>query len=214
MMQKVFLILLLVISSASWANLPYDSFVKIASRTHGVDAKLIHAVIWAESSYRSWVCSNKSACGLMQIIPGTAKRFGLDPARRKNPYLNIMAGTKYLAWLINHFNGNLEYVLAGYNAGEHRVKKYGGIPPFNETQNYVRKVLARYKGKPYKAQRKLYVPSFFVTSVTKKRKTPNFKKIKYSSVKTKKTVIEKIKDSILPTAGSKTVGAYRVSSNG
>ena len=82
----------------------------------------------------------------MQLMPDTAKRFG-----NKDPYdsvSNIEAGTKYLKWLLKRFNGDVELALAGYNAGEGAVDKYNGIPPYNETQNYVKKIVANY-GKTY-----------------------------------------------------------------
>ena len=82
----------------------------------------------------------------MQLIPATAKRFGCDDPN--DPVKNITAGTKYLSWLLKRFSGNVELALAGYNAGEGAVDKYDGIPPYNETQNYVKIISKRY-GKTY-----------------------------------------------------------------
>jgi hypothetical protein len=107
-----------------------------------VDPLLVAAVVAVESSGNAKARSPKDAQGLMQLIPATARRFGVtDP---NDPAQNIRGGTEYLAWLINRFDGNLEHALAGYNAGEGRVDQYGGIPPFKETREYVPKVLATY----------------------------------------------------------------------
>jgi soluble lytic murein transglycosylase-like protein len=115
-----------------------------AARTHGVDPKLVHAVIRAESGYNERAQSNKGALGLMQLIPATAERMGV-----KNPFdpvENIFGGTRYLSQLIRMFNGNIELALAGYNAGENAVIRHGNqIPPFAETQAYVPKVMAFYR---------------------------------------------------------------------
>ena len=112
----------------------------------GVDPRFIHAVIKQESRYKNKAVSHAGAQGLMQLMPDTAKRFG-----NKDPYdaaSNIEAGTKYLKWLLKRFNGDVQLALAGYNAGEGAVDKYNGIPPYNETQNYVKKIVANY-GKTY-----------------------------------------------------------------
>ena len=82
----------------------------------------------------------------MQLMPATARRFGCDHAN--DPTENVEAGTKYLSWLLKRFNGDVTLALAGYNAGEGAVDKYNGVPPYNETQNYVRRITARY-GKTY-----------------------------------------------------------------
>ncbi len=108
----------------------------------GVDPRFIHAVIKQESRYKNEARSHAGAQGLMQLMPDTAKRFG-----NKNPYdaaSNIEAGTKYLKWLLKRFNGDVKLALAGYNAGEGAVDKYKGIPPYNETQNYVKKIVGNY----------------------------------------------------------------------
>lgn len=108
----------------------------------GVDPRFIHAVIWQESKYKTQAVSHAGAQGLMQLMPDTAKRFGCDDAY--DQVANIQAGTKYLAWLLKRFDGDVKLALAGYNAGEGSVDKYKGIPPYNETQNYVRKIVSRY----------------------------------------------------------------------
>jgi soluble lytic murein transglycosylase-like protein len=112
----------------------------------GVDPRFIHAVIWQESKYKPQAVSHAGAQGLMQLMPATAQRFGCKDVY--DQAANIQAGTKYLAWLLKRFNGDVTLALAGYNAGEGSVDKYKGIPPYNETQNYVKKIVSRY-GKTY-----------------------------------------------------------------
>ena len=115
-----------------------------AARTHGVDPRLVHAVIRAESGYNERAQSNKGALGLMQLIPATAERMGVKDVF--DPVDNIFGGTRYLSYLIKLFNGDVELALAGYNAGENAVVRHGNrIPPFAETQAYVPKVLAFYR---------------------------------------------------------------------
>ena len=105
---------------------------------------LVHAVITAESAYDPSAISRAGAVGLMQLMPETAKRYGVR--NRMNPYENIHGGSRYLRDLLIMFDNNLILALAAYNAGEGAVKKYGyRIPPFKETQTYVKKVIAYYK---------------------------------------------------------------------
>lgn len=117
-----------------------------AGQAAGVDPRFIHAVIKQESRYKNQAISPVGAQGLMQLMPATAKRFGCDDPH--DSVANIKAGTKYLAWLLKRFDGNVTLALAGYNAGEGAVDKYNGVPPYDETQNYVRKIVANY-GKTY-----------------------------------------------------------------
>lgn len=122
---------------------PYQEAIAANAKRYGVDQSLIKAVIAVESCFRIKARSHANAQGLMQLIPATAERFGVT-----NPYSikqNIRGGTKYLSWLNKRFRGNLSKTLAGYNAGEGAVDKYKGIPPYRETQFYVKHVTMLYK---------------------------------------------------------------------
>jgi soluble lytic murein transglycosylase len=118
----------------------YDRIIKDASVLYGIDPSLIKAVIKTESNFNPKAVSKKGACGLMQLIPATAERFGVNDVF--DPRSNIYGGTKYLNYLMDFFKGDLTLVLAAYNAGENAVVKYNNqIPPYKETKNYVKKVL-------------------------------------------------------------------------
>ena len=123
-----------------------DRIIFEVGEKEGVDPRFIHAVIWQESKYDPHARSHAGAQGLMQLMPATAKRFGCD--NPEDPVENVTAGTKYLSWLLKRFSGNVELVLAGYNAGEGSVDKYEGVPPYQETRNYVKIISQRY-GKLY-----------------------------------------------------------------
>ena len=123
-----------------------DRIIFEAGEKQGIDPRFLHAVIWQESKYQLRAKSHAGAQGLMQLMPDTAKRFGCNDPH--DPVANIQAGTKYLSWLLKRFDGNVALALAGYNAGEGSVDKYDGIPPYNETQNYVKIISQRY-GKTY-----------------------------------------------------------------
>lgn len=123
-----------------------DRLIFEAGEREGVDPRFIHAVIWQESRYIADARSHAGAVGLMQLMPAAADRFGCED--RNDPAANIAAGTKYLKWLLKRFSGNVELALAGYNAGEGSVDKYNGVPPYNETQKYVKIISNRY-GKSY-----------------------------------------------------------------
>ncbi|HYY99793.1 MAG TPA: lytic transglycosylase domain-containing protein [Pyrinomonadaceae bacterium] len=123
-----------------------DLIIMRAGEREGVDPRLVHAVIWQESKYKNDAVSHVGAQGLMQLMPATAKRFGCDDMNDEES--NVNAGVKYLRVLLKRFDGDVTLALAGYNAGEGNVDKYEGVPPFGETQNYVRVITGRY-GKTY-----------------------------------------------------------------
>jgi hypothetical protein len=121
----------------------YDDLVKKAAAKYGVDPHLVFALMRQESGFHSRAISNKGASGLMQLMPATARRLGVqnifDPAQ------NIDGGTRYLRFLLDMFNGDVKLALAGYNAGENAVVRYGyQVPPYRETQNYVKAISAKY----------------------------------------------------------------------
>ena len=120
----------------------WERLIQEAARLYQLPTSLIRAVMRVESGFNPNVVSNVGAMGLMQLMPGTALRMGvINPF---DPRQNVFGGARYLRVLANMFGGNLLLTLAGYNAGEHAVLKYGGIPPYDETQRYVRNVLRNY----------------------------------------------------------------------
>lgn len=119
----------------------YVELIRDAALQHDVPAALVQAVVKVESDFNARAVSPKGARGLMQVMPATARRFGVaDPDHLFYPAPNLNAGTAYLAWLLKRYDGNLDLVLAAYNAGEGAVQQYRGIPPYRETRNYVKKV--------------------------------------------------------------------------
>src|SRR5262245_25533193 len=116
----------------------YDSHIEAAASLHGVASALVRAVIAVESEFDRFAVSSKGAQGLMQLMPDTARRLGVADAFDARQ--NIFAGVQYLRWLLDMFGGDLSQALAGYNAGENAVVRYRGVPPYKETQNYVRKI--------------------------------------------------------------------------
>lgn len=121
----------------------FDSYIETSAIRYGIDPLLIYAQMHQESSFKLKATSHKGASGLMQLMPATARRFGVTSIY--DPKQNIEAGIKYMRWLIDTFNGDVALALAGYNAGEGAVMKYGWqIPPYRETQEYVRRISARY----------------------------------------------------------------------
>ncbi|TQR20213.1 lytic transglycosylase domain-containing protein [Psychrobacillus vulpis] len=126
-------------SSKTGLSSNYDEIIQRASEKFNLPEKLISSVIKQESGFNASAISTAGASGLMQIMPGTAKYLGINNIF--DPEENIMGGAKYLRQMLNQFDGNIETALAAYNAGPGAVKKYDGIPPYKETQDYVRKVM-------------------------------------------------------------------------
>ncbi|PKN33346.1 MAG: lytic transglycosylase [Deltaproteobacteria bacterium HGW-Deltaproteobacteria-19] len=122
----------------------FDVLITKSAEKHGMDPALIKAVIKAESNFNHQAVSPKGARGLMQLMPATASSLHVDDSF--HPEKNIDGGVRYLRYLIRLFNGDLRLALAAYNAGEKAVQRYGGIPPYRETQQYVQRVLAYLDG--------------------------------------------------------------------
>jgi Transglycosylase SLT domain len=122
---------------------PFAAEIFAAASKHGVNPALVAAVIHAESAFQPRAISRKGARGLMQLMPATAERFGLKRWEVFDPAKNVDAGTRYLRFLADRFADDLTKVLAAYNAGEGTVDRYGGVPPYRETREYVRKISSR-----------------------------------------------------------------------
>ncbi len=131
-----------VLPSYSRNRNTYDSLITASAANNSVDKGLLKAIMHTESSFNPSANSPVGAQGLMQLMPATARRFNVgnswDPAQ------NIEGGAKYLSFLLKRYNNNLEHAIAAYNAGEGNVDKYNGIPPFHETQDYVKRVMSRF----------------------------------------------------------------------
>lgn len=120
-----------------------DSYILDSGRRNSVDPLLLYAIMHQESTFKPRAMSNKGARGLMQLMPGTAQRFGVTSIW--DPRQNIEGGTRYMRFLLDQFDGDVKLALAGYNAGEGAVMKYGyRVPPYSETQEYVRRISRRY----------------------------------------------------------------------
>ncbi len=116
----------------------FDPHILAAAQVHGVSADLVKAVIQVESEFDQWAVSSKGAQGLMQLMPFTARRFGVSDSFDARQ--NIFGGVQYLRFLLDLFHGDVALALAGYNAGENAVLRFKGIPPFKETRNYVQRI--------------------------------------------------------------------------
>ncbi len=123
-----------------------ERLVRQLAPLYGLEPALVLALIEAESSFDPTARSPKNAQGLMQLIPATAERFGVRDVW--DPEQNLRGGMAYLSWLLDHFDGNLELALAGYNAGEGAVERFGGIPPYRETRAYVARIVRRVRSAP------------------------------------------------------------------
>jgi len=119
-----------------------EHWVRVWAPAYGLEPGLVLAVIWAESNFNPRAHSSKDARGLMQLIPATASRFGVMDTW--DPSQNMHGGMAYLRWLMQRFHGDVELVLAAYNAGENAVESYRGIPPYPETRNYVKRITRNY----------------------------------------------------------------------
>jgi len=135
-------------------NKKFDKIIKAVAEKHNLEASLIHSIIRAESDYDPHCVSSKGALGLMQLMPETARIYGVG--NPLEPRDNIEGGVRYLKDLINLYNGRTRFVLAAYNAGQTAVKKYGGIPPYPETRNYIEKVMTSYPKSFIKTGTKVY----------------------------------------------------------
>lgn len=119
---------------------PFGELIFEAARRHEVNPALVAALVRAESAFDAGAVSHKGAQGLMQLMPATAQRFGLARGEAFVPERNLEAGTRYLAWLLARFEGDVARALAAYNAGEGTVDRYHGVPPYRETRNYIRRI--------------------------------------------------------------------------
>lgn len=133
---------------------PYDDIVVDVAQKLRVPVELVHSIIKTESNYDAWAISAKGALGLMQLMPITATQYKVMNVF--DPRQNIEGGVKYLVDLIKLYDGDTQRVLAAYNAGQEAIKKYGGIPPYRETKNYIKKVMAAYPKSKISTRTKIY----------------------------------------------------------
>jgi soluble lytic murein transglycosylase-like protein len=154
------LLLIVLFASEAYAQLEprqdkkFDEIIKAVAEKYDLEASLIHSIIRTESDYDPYCISSKGALGLMQLMPDTARIYGVG--NPFNPRDNIEGGVRYLKELMGLYNRRTKYVLAAYNAGQTAVKKYGGIPPYQETRNYIEKVMASYPKSFIKTRTKVY----------------------------------------------------------
>ncbi len=161
------------LSGYTTGNATIDSLIVDSGRRNAVDPLLLYSIMHQESTFKPRAMSHKGARGLMQLMPGTAARFGVSSIW--DPKQNIEGGTRYMRWLLDKFDGNVNLALAGYNAGEGAVMKYGNnIPPYRETQEYVRRISKRYAliRDPYAASLANTVRRDQIAAVQRKESTP------------------------------------------
>ena len=154
-------------------NSTIDALIVDSGRRNSVDPLLLYSIMHQESTFKPRAMSHKGARGLMQLMPGTAARFGVTSIW--DPKQNIEGGTRYMRWLLDKFDGDINLALAGYNAGEGAVMKYGNrIPPYNETREYVRRISKRYAviRDPYAASFANKVGSDQIAAVQRKESAP------------------------------------------
>jgi soluble lytic murein transglycosylase-like protein len=130
-------------SKSSSSTGDFQQIIQAASQKYGVDSKLVEAVVKAESNFNPSAVSSAGAEGLMQLMPATASSLGVTDSM--DPAQNVDGGVKLLRDLLNSYDGNVQLALAAYNAGPKAVNTYGGVPPYQETQTYVRRVLDNYR---------------------------------------------------------------------
>lgn len=122
---------------------PFGGLIYEAARENALNPELVAAVVRNESAFNPRAYSRKGACGLMQLMPATGRRFGVGGSEIFDAQKNLRAGAKYLRWLVDRFEGDLTKVLAAYNAGEGSVDRYAGVPPYRETRDYVRRIVSQ-----------------------------------------------------------------------
>jgi soluble lytic murein transglycosylase-like protein len=132
---------------------PYDPYIEMVARDNGVDPTLVKAVALVESGFNARAKSSKGAQGLMQLMPATAAQYGVTNLR--DPYQNLSAGAQHLRGLLDLYEGDVTLALAAYNAGSGAVTRYGGVPAYAETQDYVKKVQTKMGRTPRKNQGRL-----------------------------------------------------------
>jgi soluble lytic murein transglycosylase-like protein len=132
---------------------PFDPYIEMVARDNGVDPSLVKAVALVESGFNPRAKSSKGAQGLMQLMPATAKQYGVTNIH--DPYQNLSAGAKHLRGLLDLYDGDVTLALAAYNAGSGAVTRYGGVPAYAETQDYVKKVQTKMGRTPRKNQGRL-----------------------------------------------------------
>ena len=135
---------------------PYDPYIEMVARENGVDPTLVKAVALVESGFNPKARSSKGAQGLMQLMPATAKQYGVSNIH--DPYQNLNAGAKHLRDLLDRYQGDVVLALAAYNAGSGAVQRYGGVPAYAETQDYVKKVQTKMGRTPRKHEGRLVSP--------------------------------------------------------